>query len=369
MSVLKRIGCIFTLFAFLAGSAAAEESELAATKAEINESLLQQGLMIHEIDKEVERLKTEEKEVERKIGESEASLVNQQARLDRKREEAGRVLRAYYMGHRDHMWLLLINMKSINEALVVLDYMNAVVRNDFRVLFAYRAEYEERQRLLAELELRQQSLQTVIADRLKQKDRLTALQEELERELAKLTEEERAFQEEQIERLTDNWETEGIPLFEMYLTEFSKAMNDITELLSDEKRISLNGTELTVTLTDDDFNAFLRKKNPLFDSFEFRFQPDKLLVTGSYASKEAIIEGRYILEKEPENLLRFELISLAYNGFQLPETTAGALQRQYDLSFRPGQLFAGLEASELETKEGTLEVKLTLQGFPFSLGF
>lgn len=356
------------LFAFALETAAAEQTNSPPAVSEVNDALLQQGLTIHEIDKEVERLRQEEKSVKEQIVENEKALSNRQAALERKREDAGRILRAYYMGNRDHLWLLLFRMESINDALVVLDYMNLVVRNDFRVLRMYQAEYEERLRLLAELEAKEQRLQTVITDYLKQKDRLVALQKDLERKLAELTEEERKAQTEQIERLTNDWETEGLPLFESYLAELSKAMEGITGLLSDEKRLTLDGNKLFVRLTDDDFNGYLQKKSSLFESFTFLFEQDKLLIAGTYESKEAFIEGKYVLEQEPENLLRFEITSLTYNGYELPDTTVRSLQEQYDLAFRPGLLFAGLKASELQTKEGALEVKLTFEGFPLALG-
>ncbi|WP_199618863.1 hypothetical protein [Paenibacillus alkalitolerans] len=364
----KRLIGAVVLFTLALGSAAAENAAPSAEPAAPDRSLLQQGLTIHEIDKEVARLKQEEKAVQSRIVENEAALSKQQVVMDKKSDAAGKVLRAYYMGNRDHLWLLLIRMDSLNDALAVLDYLNAVVRNDFRVLRSYRAAYEERLRLSAELEKTHERLQTVISDRLVQREHLTALQKDFDRKLAQLTEDEREKQTGQIEQLTADWEIEGLPLFKTYLTEFGKAMNDIADLLTDESKLSLDGTNIFVRLSEEDFNGYLRSKSRLFEEVTFRFEENKLIIFGSHDSKKATIEGRYVLEQEPENLLRFQIAALNYNGFTLPDTTSKALQEQFELTFRPGRLFAGLEASEVKTKVRTLEVKLKFNGFPLALG-
>jgi hypothetical protein len=340
------------------------------TQVDDGDGLLQQGLTIHEIDKEVGRLKQEESKVNEEIKKNEAALIVQEEILKSKRDSAGRVLRAYYMGDRDHLWLLLFQLDSINDMMVTFEYLNAVVRNDFRVLRAYRAEYEERLTLLAQQKESKERLQTVIDDYLRQRDRLVALQADLDRKLAQLTAQERDRRTEQIAKLATQWESEGLPLFRTYLAELGNAMKDISELLSEPSRLTLDGADLFVRLTEKDFNDFLQSKSKLFRDVAFRFSENKVIIASGTVdpSKQATIEGEYVLEEEPENLLRFHILSLNYNGFTLPDTTNKSLEQQFDLSFKPSLLFAGLKASKLTTTDGLLEVKLNMTGFPLALG-
>ncbi|HZG55896.1 hypothetical protein [Paenibacillus sp.] len=355
-----------TLFSFPAGASPVvgeptqEPSAVQETEAVTDggSPFVQQGLTIYELDKELLRLQAEEADVDASIEEQRQQIARQQVALDQRTASAGRVLRSYYMGQRDRMWLLLFRMSSLSEALTVLDYLQAIVTNDFRTLELYREAYRERQSLLAELTSRQARLDFVIAEHERQRVRLLEEQAELDRRLAELDEAEREAQLAAIAAATTEWEEEGIPLFEEVLSALGAAMTDLPALLSDPELISVKGGSMEIRLTEDAFNAFLMERNPIFETFRFGFAPSGLTVTGAYEEKTATLQGAYILEKEPANALRFQIDSVRFNGYELPEPTRAAMQDRYDLSFEPGRLVAGLEVSELINEQGVLRVKL-----------
>ncbi len=322
-------------------------------------SLVQQGLAIHELDKELERLKGEQATVDDSIRKQQAAIDERKTVLEQRTQASGKVLRAYYMGQRDRMWMLLFQMRSLGEALLALDYLQAIVRSDYRTLSAYRAAYEEQQALLAELSARQERLRVVIAEHERQRVRVAEEQAELDRRLAELTEQERQEQLATIEATTKAWEEQGVPLFEDVLTALSAAMQELPELLSDPSLLSVNGASMEIRLSDDTFNTFLRERNPIFESFDFGFGPSGMTVTGGIDDSVAVLHGIYILEQEPANALRFRIDNVAFNGYELPDTTRTELQNRFDLSFAPGRLVAGLAVSEIANEEGMMRVKLS----------
>jgi len=339
-----------------AAEAAAEPTEAVTDGAS---SLVQQGLTIHELDKELERLKAEEADVNADIGAKSAEIERQKTTLDARTAAAGRVLRAYYMGQRDRLWLLLFEMNSLNEALVALDYLQAIVTNDFKTLREYRAAYVAQQARLAELTAQQERLRVVIAEHERQRARLVEAQAELDRRLAELTVQEREAQLDAIAAVTEQWEQEGLPLFEDVLAALSTTMKDLPELLEDPSLMSVKDGIMEIRISDTKFNSFLKERNELFEHFEFAFGPEGMTVTGGLDGHSAALLGAYTLEHEPVNALRFAISSLTYNGFELPDTTKDALQEKYDLAFEPGRLLSGLTVSELANEEGLMRVKLS----------
>lgn len=333
-----------------------------------DDSILQQGLTIYELDKEVERLRLQEARLAEQIAKDEEALQRQGQLLKLRSEAAGDVLRSYYIGQRDRLWMIIFRMNSIHDALYALDTVRFIVANDLRLLRSYRDAFDAEKRLLAELERQQDELVRVIDASLAERDRLLALERELDQKLAVLDAEERVEQEKQIEQVTTAWEEEGLPLFQNVFRALSYAMNDLTDLLQGNDQLSMNGSNLTVRITDDQFNTFLRAKNELFESFQFRFENDGMIVNGTYDNQSALIQGAYELISEPQNLLRFRIAGLHYNGFELPESTRLELEQQFDLSFRPSQLFAGIRATGVTSSEGELRVELAFDGFPLMFG-
>lgn len=345
------------------GSGAEAAVPAAGASGPTGTSIRQQGLTIFELDKELVRLKEQEASLNEQMEEQRSLIARQQVTLDARTAAAGRVLRAYYTGQRDRMWVLLFRMGSLNEALLALDYLQAIVRNDFRTLRMYREALEGHRQLVAGLEAQQAEVVQLIAAYEQQRERLLAEQAELDRQLALLTEEEQQEELEQIEKLTLDWQNLGIPVFEEVLSALSAAMVDLPELLSDESLFSLSGTSVQVRIPDDHFNSFLQSRNPLFERFRFAFRKEGLVVSGEVQGKPASFSGQFILETEPVNALRFEIRSILFDHYELPDTTQAALQQQYDLTFEPGKLLAGLVVSEIANEDGELRVKLAFGSF------
>lgn len=338
----------------------AETEERPVVKTDASSPFVQQGLTIHELEKELVRLKEQQADLSEEISALAEDLERQKQQLDVRKEAAGRVLRAYYMGQRDNLWLLLFRIDSLNEALAALDYLQAIWANDTRTLVRYRKAYEERAALLAELSAREERLDFVIAEHEAQRRRMLDEQAELDRKLAELAEEERQMHLAAIASVTAEWEEIGVPLFEEVLTALSAAMADLPELLADPGLIAVSDGGMEVRLTDGAFNDFLQERDPIFESFRFRFSPDGMTVSGEIDERTASLRGMYFLEHEPENALRFVIDSVLFNGMELPDTTKAAMQEQYDLTFEPGRLVSGLTVSELIHEEGMLRVKLSL---------
>jgi hypothetical protein len=352
------------------GSVTAEPSAEGMTLEAVagDSTVLQQGLTIHELDKELVRLKQQETNVIDQIGIQQSALAKQAIVLKERSGSAGKILRSYYMGQRDRLWMLLFEMRSLSEALLALDYLQAIVSNDFRTLRIYKVAYQEQQTLLSNLELQRAELKAVIDKHERQRERLFAAQAELDRQLAALSETERLEERKRIDTLTKDWEQVGVPVFEEVLSALSAAMADLPLLLSDQSLLEMSGTNVQIRITDDRFNAFLQERNSLFDQFQFAFGTTGLEVSGKVNGKTASFEGQYILEKEPVNALRFQIERILFNGFELPDTTRDALQKQYGLTFEPGKLFAGMSVAELANEEGQLRVQLTFSGFSFASG-
>src|SRR5690606_7286119 len=89
-----------------------------STQAELTideiQQLLQESLTVSEIDREVARIAEEEKTVALHIRQTEQDITLQNDKVAATREHAGKVLRAYYMGDRDSLWLLLFHANSFS---------------------------------------------------------------------------------------------------------------------------------------------------------------------------------------------------------------------------------------------------------------
>jgi hypothetical protein len=129
--------------------------------------------------------------------------------------------------------------------------------------------------------------------------------------------------------------------------------------------LQLRGRNVTVRLTDDDFNAFLRERNDLFQKYTFTFNPEGIVVTGSVENHKATVQGNYKVESQPVNALRFQLSSIILNDYALPDTTQRALEQKYNLAFYPNQLLPSLVVQSLNNLVGELEVLMSFQRLPF----
>ena len=107
--------------------------------------LLSKGLTIYEIDQEVTRLTERESAITLRIEQVSEEVVEQEKLVAAQREQAGKVLRAYYKGHRENLWLLLFRADSFYEALHLYRYLSFIYKQDRRTLQEYADTYEQLQ--------------------------------------------------------------------------------------------------------------------------------------------------------------------------------------------------------------------------------
>ena len=329
-----------------------QELDLDATRA-----LLQKGLNLHEIDRELKRLAAKKDDIQNRIASIEETLVLQTEAAAERKEHAGRILRSYYMGQRDALYLSVLKMDSLAEILAALEYLQIIFRHDRHMLSAYRESLKSleagRDELLrAQAELGE--LEQALLARRKEQIRLA---EELEQELAMLPASAEVVNE--IERLTETWEREGLPLFEEYFSSLARTMQELPEIIAtDEKHLAIEGSYFVFRLSDEDLNAFLRSKDEKFNNLTFRFEDGKITAEGTDSGTRITLSGKYALEDEPENRIRFHVESVTFNGFSLPESTAKALEEQFDLSIYPEKFQLQVEAAALRMQDNVLGIYL-----------
>lgn len=351
MSFLVAALLLISISPLVRSSNAADTAELQEAK-----ELVQKGLTIYEIDREVERLNTQDAKIVTQIHNTQADIEKQDAKVQETRKHAGKVLRAYYTGERDSIWLLLFSVKSFADVLKTFEYLNMIVQNDHRSLTAFTESFNQLKELQIKLESSRAELQQTKSNYLKQRERLVALQEELDRQLAVSAQ--AKVVEEQIKSLNDEWNQKGLPLFREYFEQLSISFMALPELVTknDGKNLSANG----FTLTDAELNEFLISKNELFKSLAFRFSGGKVTAAGKKDGQDIIIDGNFVvIEGKDMNEVRYKVEQLSFNGYRLPDTTIASLVDEFKLGFFPRKSTNGfIEVTNVEYEEGKLIIKL-----------
>jgi peptidoglycan hydrolase CwlO-like protein len=324
------------------------------------EELLQKGLTIYEIDQEVARLSKKESDYSAQIDFSLQNIQKQDILVQKTRERAGRVIRAYYTGERESVWLLLFAARSFSDALNMIEYLFMIIEHDYRAIRTYLQTSRELKQMHTELVQAREILREIKVRFMAERERLITLQKELDEELKTNPEAEKLAL--QIKQLTELWETKGIVFFKKYFDAFTQAMKHFPEMIANNKNILLvDGLNYTFQLTDAQLMQFLEQKDPLFKNFTFGFQQDRIVVEGQQDDIRLTITGHYILEDKPVNSLKFHIDDLIFNGFTLPDTTRNSMQEQFDLAFYPNKLASFLVATGVQMEPGWLKVKLKMK--------
>jgi hypothetical protein len=353
---MKSVRVLLAILLLLSASPAHAEDSNDTKEAQ---ALLQKGLTIYEIDREVERLNEQDKKISDQIQNTGIDMVKQDKNVQASRKHAGRVLRAYYSGDRDNIWLLIFTVRSFTDALHTFEYLNMIVQNDHRALNTFTASYQQLQKLKTQLEASRIELQKTKDNYLKQRVRLVELQAELDKQLAVSVQ--GKVVEAQIKVLNDEWKRKGLPLFRQFFEKLSIAFVDLPELFTKDtgKNLVFEGSKGAVfTLTDQSLNSFLQSKNELFTQLSFRFNEGKVLVSGKKDDADIQIKGNFLLiPGQDMNEVRFTVDQLVFNGFQLPDTTIASLQEEFGLGFFPKKS-AKVEVTEVLNQEGKLVIRL-----------
>lgn len=335
------------------------EAELADSQ----KNVLQKSLSIYEIDQELSRLSEQENELNQRIRDTERQMIEQDGRVEEMRKHAAQTMRAYYMGERNSIWLLLFSAESLSDALKLYEYLSMIIDNDQRSLRQYAATYSELEALRKQLLHSQQELQQTKASFLTQRVRLAALEREREEQLSR--EKDAELLRKQSEQLIDNWVHNGLPMFKTYFAALSQAMDALPNVLLEDKKnryLTFSGLNATFQMTDRELNEYLRGQNPALTNLTFTFNDNQMVITGKEGITEITIKGHYALEKKDANtIILYHIDELTYDGYNLPDTTAKALEKEFDLGFYPDSFASFLETTSLVMEKGSLTIKFRLK--------
>ncbi len=317
--------------------------------------ILQHYLTIHEIEKELERVTFEEKSLQKEIVEISHLISKQQEQISSHKERAANIARTYYMGDRYDLLILLFSTTDLHEFLQVYDLASYLFEKDQEDLHAFHKQVEQLRALLAQKEQQINDLDILQKHLLAQQIFFQQLDSELSLMMAGLSDQERIKLLHL--QLISNWEERGLPAFDLLLRLLSKSMSGVAEEVKDKVTFSLSGAQLTIT--DQEFTSYIQKQNELFSDFRISFEQDSLTFFGTYDDIVLTLSGSYQLESD--ELVRFQIEQLKYNGFILPLTTSKALEQEYDLGIYPRQINDRLRIKKVLIEDGELKILFTLQ--------
>ncbi|CAM3433451.1 coiled-coil domain-containing protein [Marinicrinis lubricantis] len=334
---------------------------------EMYRHLLQKGLSVYEIDRELVRLENKQQEIQREMEEIKVQIGKQQQAMEIIQEQAGQVIRSYYMGQRDSLIEILFSADNLSELLAAIDFTQMIVKNDRRRLNQYVEAQHTLKEEMQQLSDTEQELTAIKQQFLLQREEQLKLQTEIARELSE--NEQADLIQQQIDELNRRWEETGLPLFEKYFEALADAMQDLPSVLvNDPNKLRRDGRYFVIELTDEELNDFLRNNNPIFELLSIRFANGQMIAEGKAEDAEISITGQYSLMTEPENFVDFTVTELKFNQFILPSSTAEQLKEEYNLAFYPSLVSDSVEVEEVTLEDGvlTLRVKIDLREWLFS---
>lgn len=320
-----------------------------------DQEVLQHFLTIYEVEKEIERVVAEEGSLQNELTTLSAHISDQQARIEYYKQRAAKIARAYYMGDRNDLLILLFSLDDLQQFLRLYDTVSYLFEKDEEELLAFHREVTRLQTLHADKEQALKELRETQAHLYAQKAMMGQLHSELDILLSGVSDKEMiALLQQQLIR---DWEERGIPTFDMFLQTISSSMSGMATELTDHISFSFTGAKITIS--DQLFTSLLQKQNSLFHDFRIRFENEQLTFFGTYEDIVLTMTGEYQLESE--ELVRFNVLDLKYNGFHLPPSTAKALETQYDLGIYPQYIHERLVIKDVTIKDGELHISFTLR--------
>ncbi|SFS85380.1 hypothetical protein [Paenibacillus sp. BC26] len=338
-----------TIFPVFADPAPPKDEEVRA--------ILEKSLSVVEIDKEIARVKEQQQTILAQLDDSKVKLASQEQSIEKKREEAGKVLRAYYTGERDIFLTALVSADNLSELLQLLDFFDLIFSNDKLTLNTYMKQYRELKKNISKLGTQSEQLAEVEERLTTQRNRVIALQQDVDSSLSGRSDADKLKL--LINEFTDFWQNVGLLEVKRYFSALSKAMKQMPAWVQNNKEmLDIDGFNYALTIPDDKLNAFLREQNELFNNFSFAFETDKVIVTGKRDNMEVQLTGHYSLEKDGSIL--FHVDSLIFNGLELPDTTRTALEKEFDLGFYPSKIVSFLKTKSVTVEDGKLLIKLSI---------
>ncbi|WP_201001481.1 hypothetical protein [Paenibacillus glycanilyticus] len=322
--------------------------------------ILEKSLSIVEIDKEIARIQAEKEKVAGDMSVTDKRIAQREQEIKEKREEAGKVLRAYYMGERELLLRAIISFHSIHDLFAMLDYVDIIFSRDRNTLDSYTKEYKSLKEEYVKLDGRKTELEEIENRLQTQRSRVAQLEQQIDGQLAGRSDADRLRL--LMQELTNYWESAGLEEVEQYFDALSKAMNKLPSWIEDNKEyLEINGFNYTIHIPEDALNAFLREQDKRFNDFSFRFEDGKVIASGKHDNMEIAVSGHYTVEDKPKNGIVFHVDELLFNGFALPDTTRKALEDKFDLGFYPGDIIKFIQAKSVEMKDKELTVYLKMK--------
>ncbi|MBB6729672.1 coiled-coil domain-containing protein [Cohnella zeiphila] len=319
--------------------------------------LLEKGLSLVEIDREIDRISGLRDTAGKQIKETSNRLSQQEIAIAAKRERAGRVLRSYYMGQKDAMWASLLSSRSLPDLLRTWEQMDLIFTADRRSMNEYETDYKKLKAGYDTLQKNERDLAGIESQLKAQRDRIVALQKEVEQALSASDDADHLRQ--MMDEMQTYWQNVGLYVVRDHFDALAKAMNKLPEWIQQNPdMLKTSGLKTTLTITDDQLNEFLRGQDDRLKQFTISFHPGKLSLEGSDGGIQVGIEGHYTVEEKPENAILFHIDKLVFNGLELPDTTRADLERQFDLGFYPQQLIKFVKADSVSLEDGRLTVVL-----------
>ncbi|MDF2815050.1 MAG: hypothetical protein K0Q81_1250 [Paenibacillus sp.] len=354
----RRMGTVFLISCVivLGGGYAHAETEKDLGQAGL---LLEKGLSLYELDREIMKLQEKEGEVSQQIKSAELSLVEINQRIQDQSKRVKQLLQASYTGDRVPLWSMVLSAKTWKDALYVFEQMQIVTERDRATLERYVQVFREKTELNDRLEQSRKDFQTIRSRYEDQRRQMLALQDEVARKLASLPDKDSVTQ--QMLELNKSWETKGRPLFKQYFAELARTMQKLPDLIAaTPNALTMKGFTYTFQIRDSELNAFIHAQSSALQQLNFSFEDGIITAIGKQGELTLKIKGVYELELKPKNAIRFHLSEITYNGIKLPESTAQSFAKEHDLSFYPSKIASFLQASELKVKDRILTVTLKL---------
>lgn len=196
-------------------------------------SLLEKSLSVVEIDKEISRIKDQKEALLLTMTNAERQLAEQELAIADKRDQAGEVLRAYYMGERDWLYSSLLTIESWQSFFQILDYIDIIVSQDKHTLNGYIGQYRELRDHYEQLEGKQDELAALEQKLNVQRERVLALESQLSDQLRGRSDIDKIRL--LIEELNHFWETAGLTEVRSYFKALAAAMSELPAWIQDNK--------------------------------------------------------------------------------------------------------------------------------------
>ncbi|MGO0062088.1 coiled-coil domain-containing protein [Brevibacillus fluminis] len=330
---------------------------------ELEQVILQQHFTQKELERNLEITRNEEKTLLTQIAQLDSELSRQALIIDAKRRHAGEVARAYYMGKRADLLALLFETDNFNDFLLAYDFLQILFTRDMEKMQDYQTERQKAAQLQQDKQQRLTQVRTLRAHYESQLAEMLAIQKEKEENLQKLTDP--TSVQSLMDHLVEDWRKDGLPAFRDYFAILTKVMFEIPELATPDRIHAEGLLTHTLTIKETDFNQFLESKNAMFKQSQFHFENNQLQVEGSYNQMNMKMIGEYQLVSPTE--LKFHIIQLFYDGFQLPQSTVDELAKEFDLGFYPTMISPNIQVEDIKLADQALTLKIKLD-LPFGFG-